>query len=122
MEDELKIVIENAAGTYKSFEIEDDPLWKNYPLSGVVYPVDYGYLEGYQSEDGHNLDVFVGSGARYGFIKVWRCDVPIETKFAVNMTLEEWNEVIKVFAPVIKEQGLFQREKDFYRALAVYKK
>ncbi|HLD70736.1 MAG TPA: hypothetical protein VI937_02545 [Negativicutes bacterium] len=104
---EFKIIIENLKGTYKSFEIENDPVWKDYPLSGVTYPVDYGYIEGYQSEDGQDLDVFQGSGDLNGYIKVWRCDVPIETKIVINVTQEEWEQIIKTFNPVIKEKALF---------------
>ena len=119
---ENKIVIENPKGSYKSFEIEGDPVWKDYPLSGVTYPVDYGYVEGYKSEDGHDLDVFVGSGELKGYIKVWRCDVPIETKFVLRVTKEEWEEIAKTFSPVIKEQALFESEEDFIKKLSFYKK
>jgi hypothetical protein len=118
---ENKIVIENPKGSYKSFEIEGDPVWKDYPLSGVTYPVDYGYIEGYKSEDGHDLDIFVGSGNLNGYMKIWRYDVPIETKFITNVTMEEWDEIIKIFAPVIKEQLLFESRDNFERALAEYK-
>lgn len=120
MED--KIVIENQKGSYKSFEIDSDPAWKDYPLAGVTYPVDYGYIEGYKSEDGHDLDVFVGSGDRYGYIKIWRYDVPIETKFAMKVTDGEWKEIVRIFAPVTKEQKLFLDKKDFEASLGVYKK
>lgn len=120
MED--KIVIENPKGSYKSFEIDSDPLWRDYPLAGVTYPVDYGYIEGYESEDGHDLDVFVGSGDRNGYLKIWRYDVPIETKFAMKVTEAEWEEIIKTFAPVIKDKKLFSSEADFREFLALYKK
>ena len=119
---ELKIIIENSKGSYKSFEIEGDPIWKDYPISGVTYPVDYGYIEGYKSEDGHDLDVFVGSGKLNGYIKIWRYDVPIETKFATNVLREEWDQIIKTFSAVIKEQVLFEGEEDFAKTLSLYKK
>lgn len=119
--EEYKIVIENSKGSYKSFEIEGDPVWKDYPLAGVTYPVDYGYVEGYKSEDGHDLDIFVGSGNLNGYIKVWRYDVPIETKFVTNVTMGEWDEIIKTFSPVIKEQMIFESRDNFERAIAVYK-
>jgi inorganic pyrophosphatase len=77
----LAICIENPKGSYKSFEIENDPVWKDYPLKGVTYPVDYGYIENYRSEDNQDLDVFVGTGESNGYMKIWRCDVPAETKF-----------------------------------------
>ena len=103
------IVIENKKGSYKSFEIEGDPVWLKYPLAGVTYPVDYGYIEGYVSEDGHDLDVFVGSGdatigaVLNGYIRVWRYDVPEETKMFMNLTQEELDAVIAAFKPVLVE-------------------
>ncbi len=118
----LKIVIENPKGSYRSFGIEDDPIWKDYPLSGVTYPVDYGYIEGYKSEDDEDLDVFVGSGGLYGYIKIWRCDVPIETKFAMHVTEEEWDNITKIFAPVIKEKRLFEDDKEYKDTLEKFKR
>lgn len=117
-----KIVIENPKGSYKSFEIENDPVWKDYPLAGVTYPVDYGYIDGYKSEDGHDLDVFVGSGDLNGYIKIWRYDVPIETKFAMDVTEKEWNEIIAIFSPVIKVKKLFKSSAEFEKALSLYRK
>ena len=119
--EKLEIHIENPKGTYKSFEIENDPIWKDYPLSGVTYPVDYGYIEGYQSEDGQDLDVFRGSGDLNGYIKVWRCDVPIETKIVINVTQDEWDEIVKIFSPVIKEKMLFDGDKGLENFLLNYK-
>lgn len=117
----LEIHIENPKGTYKSFEIENDPVWKDYPLSGVTYPVDYGYIEGYQSEDGQDLDVFKGSGNLNGYIKVWRYDVPIETKIIMNVTQEEWDEIVKTFEPVIREKLLLGTGSDLDNFLLKYK-
>ncbi|MBI3633744.1 MAG: hypothetical protein HY226_05655 [Candidatus Vogelbacteria bacterium] len=119
---ENKIVIENPKGSYKSFEIEGDPVWKDYPLSGVTYLVDYGYIDGYKSEDGQDLDVFRGSGNLNGYIKIWRCDVSTETKVVMDVTQEEWNEIVKIFSSVIKEQRLFNNAKDFQRLLLQFKK
>ena len=118
---ELKVVIENPKGSYKSFEIEDDPVWKDYPLSGVTYPVDYGYLEGYKGEDGHDLDVFVGSGSLRGYIMVWRYDVPLETKMVMDVTEQEWDEITNIFSPVIREKLLLSRD-DFDKVLDSHKK
>jgi hypothetical protein len=116
------VVIENPKGSYKSFEIEDDPVWKDYPLAGVTYPVDYGYVEGYKSEDNEDLDIFVGSGDQNGYIRIWRYDVPIETKFVRNVTEDEWNQILKVFSPVLKDQGLFAGEEEFRSTLEGYKR
>ncbi len=118
---DLKFIIENPKGSYKSFEIENDPIWKDYPLEGVTYPVDYGYIEGYKSEDNHDLDVFKGSGDLNGYIKIWRYDVPIETKFAIGITHEEWEKIITIYNPVIKEKELFKSEKEFRNKLEKYK-
>jgi inorganic pyrophosphatase len=58
----FKIIIENPKGSHKVFvEDGDTSEWRDYPLKGVTYPVDYGYIEGYKSEDGEDLDIFVGS-------------------------------------------------------------
>ena len=119
-ENKLKIVIENPKGTYKSFKIENDPVWKDYPLAGVVYPVDYGYIEGYKSEDGEDLDVFFGSGNLSGYIKIWRCDVPIETKFIIDVSQDEWDEIVKTFNPVIKEKVIFSNNEEFEKFLNNY--
>lgn len=115
---DLKIVIENPKGSYKSFEIENDPVWKDYPLAGVTYPVDYGYIENYFSEDAHNLDVFVGSGEINGYIQVWRFDVPIETKFVFNVTNSEWEKILQAFAPVLKNQKIFSNKEDVFKELS----
>jgi inorganic pyrophosphatase len=104
----FSFVKENAKGTYKSFHTEDDPVWKDYPLKGVTYPVDYGYIAGHQSEDGEDLDVFSGTGDLSGYIKVWRYDVPIETKIVVNVTSDEWRQILKTFGPVLTAQSLFK--------------
>ena len=116
----LSIFIENPSGSYKSFEIEGDPIWKDYPLSGVTYPVDYGCINGYKSEDDQDLDVFVGSGGINGYIKIWRCDVPIETKFVIGVTEKEWDEIINIFNPVIKEKYVFVSDEEFRTNLNNY--
>jgi hypothetical protein len=118
--DNLNITIENPKGTYKSFEIEGDPVWENYPLKGVTYPVDYGYIEGYIGEDGVELDVFVGTGNLYGYIKVTRMDVPEETKFFIRLTEQELKEVCKVFSPVLITQNILP-EKECLNILRLFK-
>ena len=97
----LKIVIENPKGSYKSFQSSEHPEWNSYPLAGVTYPVDYGYITGYIGEDSHDLDVFVGTGEIHGYIKVWRMDIPEESKFFINLTEGELSEVLSVFKPVL---------------------
>lgn len=104
------IIIENAKGTYTSFETEQDPIGQPYPLKGVTYPVDYGYIEEYLGEDGAELDVFVGSGELCGYIRVWRLDVPEETKFFINLTDTELHEVLHAFAPVLLKHEILDEE------------
>ncbi len=105
-----KIVIENPKGSYKSFQTESDSVWNSYPLKGVNYTVDYGYIDGYKGEDGAELDIFVGSGDKNGYIKVWRLDVPEETKFFIKLTKEELKEVLNVFEPVFLKYEILQEE------------
>jgi hypothetical protein len=118
---ELKIHIENPAGTYKSFQTEDDPVWEKYPLKGVTYPVDYGYIEGYQGEDEAELDVFIGSGDLNGYIKVSRMDVPEETKFFKNLTQEELDKVIETFKPVLINYQIIGYKDLFIREIEKFK-
>lgn len=105
-----KITIENPKGSYKSFQIEGDPVWNTYPLKGVTYPVDYGCIDGYQGEDGADLDIFVGTGDKNGYMKVWRLDVPEETKFFVKLTNEELKDILKVFQPVLLKHEILNDE------------
>lgn len=116
----FKIKIENPKGSYKSFETEGDPVWSPYPLKGVTYPVDYGYIEGYTGEDGAELDIFVGSSSLDGYIVVWRLDVPTETKFFINVSVDELNSIKKEFAPVLKETKVLNNE-DFDLMISQFK-
>ena len=104
-----KISIENPKGSYKSFE-SDDPTDNPYPLKGVTYPVDYGYIDGYVGEDGADLDIFVGTGDKAGYIKVWRLDVPEETKFFINLTEGELESVVLTFKPVLLDNKVLDVE------------
>lgn len=98
---ELKFVIENPKGSYKKFA---DTL-EEYPILGVTFPTHYGYIDGYISEDGHDLDVFVGSGDQYGIMRVNRDDVPggTETKIMLYVTSDEYTAIESAYAPVIAE-------------------
>lgn len=107
------------AGSYKSFGIPDnDP----YPLKGVTYPVEYGDIPGYVGEDGDDLDVFVGSGSLYGFIQVWRPDVPTEHKFYVNLTEDEEAAVLKAFEPVLETSGRYESYSELLAAIQPFQK
>ena len=116
---ELKVVIENPKGSYKSFDIEGDFVWEKYPLTGVVYPVDYGYIDGYTGEDGHDLDVFVGSGNLFGFIKIWRMDVPEETKILAKVTQEELDQILQTFSPALLSHTLLTEQECMEKVAAM---
>lgn len=117
----FKIEIENPAGSYKSFEVDEEKEGEKYPLEGVTYPVDYGYIEGFQGEDGAELDVFVGSGNLNGYIKVWRLDIPQETKFFKDLTQEELAKVLEVFKPVLLSHEIISEEDKFLVELAKFR-
>ncbi len=97
----LKFVIENPKGSYKKFADTLD----EYPILGVTFPTHYGYIDGYMSEDGDDLDVFIGSGNLYGKLEVNRDDVPggVETKIMLYLTQEEYNHIETTYKPVINE-------------------
>jgi hypothetical protein len=117
----LDIIIENPKGSYKSFETEGDPVWRDYPLKGVTYPVDYGYIRGYKGEDGANLDVFFGTGELCGFVVVWRLDVPEETKMFINVTQGELSLILEAFKPVLLSHRVLS-EFDFIEKIAYFRK
>ena len=119
---ECKVVIENKKGTYKSFVDDNDPGSTDYPLKGVTYPVDYGYIEEYWGEDGDELDVFVGTGDIGGYMKIWRYDIDVlETKMIFNVTESEWKNVIETFSPVVKEEKRFSNEDEKAEFLGKFK-
>ena len=117
---DFKVVIENPKGSYKSFETENDPTWSSYPLKGVTYPVDYGCIEGYVGEDGADLDIFVGTGNSQGYIRVWRLDVPTETKFFMQISDSELEDIKNVFAPVLREVKMLT-DADFTKEMEKFK-
>jgi hypothetical protein len=112
----LDIIIENPKGSYKPFEVEDE----SYPLKGVTYPVDYGYIKDYWGEDGAELDVFVGSGDLCGVIKVWRLDVLEETKVFINVTQVEFDQILGAFKPVLLSSAVMSKA-NFIDRLSFFK-
>ena len=118
---QFTFVLENPKGSYKSFEIEGDPVWEKYPLKGVTYPVDYGYVKGYLGEDGAELDMFVGSGTLNGCLKVSRLDVREETKFFTSLTQKELDEVLEAFKPVLMGHKVFENDKMFEEEIKKFK-
>ena len=64
----------------------------------LVYPVDYGYLEGTTTIDGGGIDVWVGSEL-YTHLKEFVCMVDlnkrdIEIKLLIGCSLSEINEIL----------------------------
>ncbi len=55
-------------------------------------------------------------------MKIWRYDVPIETKFIMSVSQKEWDEIIEIYTPVIKEKKLFENEEEFKNMLNIYKR
>ena len=102
-----KIVIENEVGSYKDFGVKNP---EDYPLAGVNFFADYGYLPGYTGEDGHELDFFVGSDSngQHGFFTVWRSkEVPQEHKFFLALNEEQLKKTVKEYSPVfVRQVGL----------------
>lgn len=98
---QYKIIIENPKGTKKVLVADGEV--SDYPLKKVMYPVDYGSIAGFQGEDGDDLDVFVGSGHKSGFLIVRRPDIPTETKIYFNLTEIELDQVKSAFQPVMLE-------------------
>ena len=110
--------LEMHPGDHKDFGISaDDP----YPLKGVTYPTEYGEIAGYTGEDGDLLDLFVGTGALLGFIKVSRPDVEHEHKFYVNLTEDEEAAVLGEFDPVILSHGRFESIEQLIKAIEPFK-
>ncbi|HMH70145.1 MAG TPA: hypothetical protein VK502_02005 [Candidatus Saccharimonadales bacterium] len=113
------IVIENQKGTYKNFHASSD-----YPLKGVTYPVDYGYLPGYLGEDKADLDFFVGSEeiGLSGFIRVSRPDTENgETKFFTNVSASDVVAICEAFKPVLSEHQTFSDSNKLFESIEHFK-
>lgn len=113
------IVIENPKGTYKDFHVSGD-----YPLKGVIYPVDYGYLPGYLGEDKADLDFFVGDAdtGLCGFIRVSRPDTANgETKFFIAVTKADIKAICEAFKPVLLEHRTFQDDDELLKAIVAFR-
>ena len=106
--DKQHIVIEYVRGAYKKFVNSLD----EFPILGVTFPTHYGYIQGYESEDGHDLDIFLGSGEIHGFIRVNRRDVPggIETKIILYVTETEFEQIREAYKIIIHEMKTMTEE------------
>ena len=117
---DLEFVIENLTGSYKKFA----NTLEEYPILGVIYPTHYGYIKGYKSEDGHDLDVFIGNGNIFGAMIVNRDDAPngIETKMLFGINNEELKAIKSKFEPVINDLLISSTIEEFFEQLALFKR
>jgi hypothetical protein len=116
-----RFVVDVPENTYYDFELEPN---STYPLNGVTYPVDYGNIPGYTAEDGHALDLFVGSkfDGEAGYIVVNRGDkIPDEHKFYVALTKSEINKVLRELKPVLLEHKKFNNFDDLLKLIRRFK-
>lgn len=71
----------------------DRPYRSRHPLfPEVIYPIDYGYINGTRSSDGEPVDLFVGHGHRGlvgAILTIDRRRGKREVKFLYNCTAEE---------------------------------
>lgn len=102
---DLQLTIEHVRGSYKEFAA-------GYPLPGVTFPTHYGFIQGYASEDGHDLDVFLGSGELHGYISVYRPTFPNEeeTKMIMYVSQAEWDAIHHAYEPVVRGMGTLTEE------------
>lgn len=105
-----KIVIENPQGSYKKFVDSLD----EYPILGVTFPCDYGYIEGYVAEDDAELDVFMGSGDIFGYMIVRRDDARggLETKILYKVSNEEIEQIKEEYGPVLDSVIILHSEEE----------
>lgn len=94
-------VIDVPKNQYYDFKLDTN---STYPLKGVTYPVDYGNIPGHTAEDGHELDLFVGTAypGELGVIFVYRgTDIPNEHKFYVGLDASERDKILEELQPVL---------------------
>jgi len=115
------IFVEMQPGDYKDFGSASD-----YPLRGVAFVTQYGYLSGYKGEDDAELDFFVGSQLHglCGSFVVFRPELANgEHKFYIAMskdelrkTLEEYKPVVLAHKPLTNTDALLEEIKEFKNA------
>lgn len=113
------IVIEMKPGEYKTFGAASD-----YPLKGVTFLTEYGYLPGYTGEDGAELDFFVGTqfDGFCGSFVVFRPELKNgEHKFYVAMSEIELFETLKEYAPVVLTHTPLGDMDALLRAIEIFK-
>ena len=79
----------------------DRPKGMGHPtLPDMVYPIDYGYLEGTSADDGSGVDVWMGSmdekkvTAVINTVDLYKMDV--EVKILISCTPEEQEEILGI--------------------------
>jgi inorganic pyrophosphatase len=86
---------------HNSKVVIDRPKGSSHPkYPGFIYPVDYGYLQSTKSNDGNEIDIWVGSGRHKKVIAVM-CIVDIikkdsEIKILYACLEKELNKIYKV--------------------------
>lgn len=107
---------------YYDFEL---PEGSTYPLAGVTYPVDYGHIQGYTTEDGHELDLFVGehvSDGKMGYIVVDRGEsMPNEHKFYLRLSDDEVDGILTELKPVLVQHGKIEDLAALLESIKKYK-
>lgn len=115
-------VVDVPANEYYDFELAPG---SKYPLPGVTYSVDYGHIQGFSSEDSHELDLFVGQTSIKGLqgsIKVFRgADRPDEHKFYVALSEVELNQILKELDPVMLGHNSFNDLATLLAKIEMYK-
>jgi hypothetical protein len=114
-------IIDVPAHHYYDFELSPE---STYPLRGVTYPVDYGHINGYTAEDGHELDLFVGNSADglAGVVLVDRgTNTPNEHKFYVALSAEEVTGIISQLKPVLISHQELATTKDLLANIEQFK-
>ena len=81
--------------------VVDRPKGSAHPtIPSLIYPLDYGYLSGTQSGDGHGIDVWIGSLKRRAITGVI-CTVDLskrdaEVKILLGCTLAEQKRILSI--------------------------
>jgi hypothetical protein len=96
-----KIVIEQHRGTYNP-PVDDGDLF-TYPLEGLTFFFDYGYIPDFPAEDGNPTNVFVGTGDLNTFMVIDAPTLPggKETKVLYQVTLEEFHGIIAIHHAIV---------------------
>lgn len=114
-------IVDVPANQYYDFEL---PAGSNYPLAGVTYPVDYGHIPGYTTEDSHELDLFVGNdlSGNHGSLLVDRGDaIPKEHKFYAALTSDEVGLILKELEPVLIDYQKIDTLEELITTIRPYK-